>query len=89
MPADSSSTCARCGGDRIIADARVEDRVTVDRRVALEVMIGYRKASALLPDKPQRFPILAKICGSCGFAEMYVADPEKMWRASKKLTRKS
>ncbi|MFT5681015.1 MAG: putative nucleic-acid-binding Zn-ribbon protein [Myxococcota bacterium] len=89
MSADTTPTCARCGSDRIIEDAKVEDRITADRRVSLEVMIGYRKAGSLLPEKPQRFPLTARICGACGFTEMYVADPEKLWKAAGKLTRKA
>ncbi|MDG1483761.1 MAG: hypothetical protein P8R54_29490 [Myxococcota bacterium] len=81
-------TCSRCGSDRIIDDAKVEDRITADRRASLDVMIGYRKASMLQPEKPQRFPLAARICGSCGYTELYVVDPDRMWSASKKLTRK-
>ncbi len=81
-------TCGRCGSDRIIDDAKVEDRVTADRRASLDVMIGYRKASMLQPEKPQRFPLAARICGSCGYTELYVVDPDRMWSASKKRTRK-
>ncbi len=80
-------TCARCGSDQIVEDAKVEDHITADRRVSLEVMIGYRKASALLPEKPQRFPLSARICGSCGFTELYVEDPEKLWTAAQRITR--
>ena len=87
MPTDAS-TCGRCGSDRIVSDARVEDRVTADRRAPLDVMIGYRKASMLQPEKAQRFPLTARICGSCGYTELYVVNPDRLWSASKKLTRK-
>ena len=89
MSTTPDSTCARCGSDKIIEDAKVEDRVTVDRRVSLEVMIGYRKGGTLMPDRPQRFALRAKICGNCGFAEMFVADPGKLWSAAKKIARDS
>ena len=84
-----AETCARCGSDKIIDDARVEDRISMDRRVSLEVMIGYRDTGGLRNQKPERFPIRARICGNCGFTEMYVAEPEKMWRASQRVTRKA
>ncbi len=88
MSADTP-TCARCGSDRVVEDAKVEDRITADRRVSLEVMIGYRKSGTMLPEKPQRFPLTARICGSCGYTDLYVADPVKLWSAARKLTRKA
>ncbi len=80
-------TCARCGSDQIVEDAKVEDHITADRRVSLEVMIGYRKASALLPEKPQRFPLCGRIWGAWGFTELYVLDPYMLCTAGPGITR--
>ena len=82
----SDRVCPRCGSDRIIEDAKIEDRVTPDRRSSLEVLIGYRKGSGLLsPTRPMRFQLRARICGKCGHTEMFVAEPEKLWRAAQKV----
>ena len=82
-------SCTQCGSDKIIDDAKIEDRLTADRRGPLEVLIGYRSVGALLPDRPERFALRARVCGECGFAEMFVADPAKAWAAWKKVNRSS
>lgn len=83
-----AATCTRCGSDKIIEDAKIEDRISMDRRVSLEVLIGYRPTGGMRADQPQRFPLTARICGSCGFTEMFVSDPDRLWRAAQRVTRK-
>ena len=77
--------CARCGSDKIIEDAKVEDHISAGRRVALEVMIGHQKGSGMRVNRPVRVPIKARICGECGFTEMYVSEPARLWRLAQKI----
>jgi len=79
--------CDRCGSDKLIEDAKVEDHITAGRRVALEVMIGHQKGSGMRGDKPVRVPIKARICGECGFTELYVSEPARLWRLAQKINR--
>ena len=80
------TTCARCGSDKIIDNAKVEDHISAGRRAALEVLIGHQEIGGIRGYKPVRFSLKARICGACGFTDMYVSEPAKMWRIAQKLS---
>ena len=77
---DKPDLCPRCGSDRLIYDAKVEDR-SKNGRHKLEVLVGFNDPDALLFTAPIRAELRAAICGNCGWVGLFVRDPELLWEA--------
>jgi hypothetical protein len=75
-----TTRCTRCGGDRVIPDAKVEDRGD-HLRHQLEVLVGYANPEALLFTDPIRADLRASVCGTCGHVDLFVSDPGALWQA--------
>ncbi len=71
-----SRTCPKCHSTDVIEHVRVVDRSDS----------GTRDLSASFPGPtvaglfrfPQHFPLSAWVCASCGYTELYAAQPEKI-----------
>lgn len=67
--------CDKCGSDKVIPQAKViEDNdlsVVVDENP--DAVFFKRKTSS---------GITAKVCGNCGFIELYASDPQSIYSAS-------
>ena len=74
--------CAKCGADAVMGGMRIMDRghYSGDSGKDLSVVVE-RDPSALLFKRAQSVELFADVCGRCGFAEMYVRDPELLYRA--------
>lgn len=71
--------CVRCGSDAIIPRVRVLDRDEGGiRDLQVEVQ---RRPNAVLFKRPERSTISAQVCGSCGYAELYVEAPRALYGA--------
>jgi hypothetical protein len=73
--------CAKCGSDRVISAARLVDRGhysgdagNVRVRVDADPSAWVRKGKVEIDLAP-------KICGRCGYTELYATDPEMLWGA--------
>ena len=75
-------TCSRCGSDKVIRDAKVEDR-TEHLRHQLEILVGYNHPDALVFTDPIRADLRASICGECGHVDLFVRNADKLWEAWK------
>lgn len=78
--ASQAEQCPRCGSDRLIHDAKVEDRSKHGRH-KLELLVGFNDPDALLFTDPIRAELRATICGSCGHVALFVREPELLWEA--------
>lgn len=73
----SPPQCAKCGSDHILADVRILDRsYVVTDSLTVEL---YEHPSALLFRGAHRGTLTARICGSCGYAEFYLGNPEDLY----------
>ena len=71
--------CVKCGSDSMIPGVRVIDRMEHDRQ---PVELGLStKPDALLFKGEVRVETVARVCGDCGFVEVYAADPAALWDA--------
>lgn len=77
---DLLDRCPRCDSEKIIHDAKVEDR-SEHVRHELEVLVGYNDPDALIFTDPIRAELRAAICGDCGHVELFVRNPELLWAA--------
>lgn len=72
--------CPKCGSGRVMHDVRVIDRNGEYQDMSLSVRVE-RNPHALLFKGAKDFELKAHICGECGYAELYAADPEEIWQA--------
>ncbi len=66
--------CPRCGADEVIPRARVAERGDDNLRYDLQVEV-QRRPNAILFKRPERADLTARVCGACGYAELYVDAP--------------
>jgi len=72
--------CPKCNSGKVIHNARVIDRNGDYQDMILSVRVE-RKPDALLFKGAKDFELKALICGECGYAELYAADPDRLWQA--------
>ncbi len=71
--------CPRCGGKEILENVRMA--VSVDRiSSAPLVAVGYKRPDALLLKGSVQHETTATICASCGYTELYTANPGELAR---------
>jgi ribosomal protein S27AE len=77
-PADA---CARCGSTKIIPRARVVDRGENDSQShSLRVAVA-RNPEAVFFKKEEKVDTYARVCGECGFVELFAKDPYALYEA--------
>lgn len=73
-----SEMCPKCKSTQVIKRARIADRghgnATTDLCVEL-----YENPDAMIFKGTRRVPLRAWVCGSCGYTELYVDNPEDLW----------
>ena len=73
-------TCLKCGSDAMIPGVRVIDRAEGNSRLPAELGVEV-KPEAVLFRGEVRVETVARVCGDCGFVEVYAADPAALWDA--------
>jgi len=74
-----SEQCAKCGSREIVPRALVLDQGSnsdMKLKTAVET-----KPSALIFRRPVMSSLFARICGECGFVELFVDDPRAIYDA--------
>lgn len=81
MPETSiTPTCIKCGGDAMIPGVRVIDRGDANARKPAELGL-YANPDAILFKNEVRVEAVARVCGDCGFVEIYATRPQALWNA--------
>lgn len=78
---ETEKACARCGSSKVVPRAAVLDRgdAAMD---AGNVRLGIaRKPSAVLFKGMERVDVYARVCGDCGYVELFVDEAQKIYRA--------
>jgi hypothetical protein len=74
--------CVRCQSTQIIPNVVIAAHV--DRFFATESSaVIYSRPDAAILKGPVAQPLLARICVSCGHAELYVEEPERLLAAAR------
>ena len=71
--------CPKCGSSDVIGDARIVDR-TLEEELRVTVQ---RKPNAKVFKRTVGVTLKARVCGSCGHAELYASDPVRLLEAHK------
>ena len=72
--------CLKCGSDGMIPDVRVIDRGESNGRQPVDLGLAT-KPDAVLFKGEVRVETVARVCGDCGFVEVYATDPAALWDA--------
>ena len=77
------STCARCGSPDVLPQMKL--RQEVDYAWGLVVSIyGKRKVEWKNPVGASS-PIVARVCGACGYTELYAPNHKELWRVYQQI----
>lgn len=74
--------CVKCGSDKIIPQAKVFDRGDSGAEGNLAVSVD-EKPDALIFKQRVRSGVTSKVCGNCGFMELYANEPQSIYSAYK------
>jgi hypothetical protein len=78
---DTNLTCAKCGSAKVVPRARVIDRGDYSADIG-NVQVGVsRKPFALIFKGHEKIDMFARVCGECGFTELFVDEPEAIYDA--------
>ena len=78
--AAQSNRCTKCGSGQVIANVRIPDYHShLGDKTDLVVEIYDNPDSLLFKGKHQG-KLTARVCGQCGFAELFVSNPQKLWK---------
>lgn len=79
--ADITPRCLKCGSDAMVPEVRVVDRGDANStRLTTELGLAT-KPDAVLFKGEVRFETVARVCGDCGFVELYAREPHALWDA--------
>ena len=81
-----SEMCPKCKSTDVIKRARIADRAQGNAAHDLNVEL-YENPEAMIFKGTLKGPLRAWICGSCGFTEFYVHNPEELWEFHQKHRR--
>ena len=73
-----SGACPKCGSTEVLIGAELSDRGDGDMRHPAAVRV-YEKPEALIFKGVHDAEVAADICMSCGFTELYVNNPAKLY----------
>jgi hypothetical protein len=72
--------CVKCGSGSVIPEAQIADR-TGHGFAWHDMEVTVNRNPDSIFKGSVRSPLRADVCGACGFVELHVADPEKLWAA--------
>jgi ribosomal protein S27AE len=72
--------CPRCSSGEVIPRVRVAERGDDNLRYDLQVEV-QRRPNAVLFKRPERADLTARVCGACGYTELYVDAPRALYTA--------
>jgi hypothetical protein len=72
--------CPRCGSDEVMPRVRIVERAEDGARHDLQAEV-QRRPNAMLFKRPERTNLAARVCGGCGYAELYADAPGALYRA--------
>ena len=73
-------SCPKCGSTKIVPRARVIDRGHAGRDYG-NVQVGAARRPDNFFTMLEKVDVYARVCGECGFTELFVADPAAIYEA--------
>lgn len=81
-----SPSCAKCGSDRIVPRAEVWDRTDVNTGGRLYAYV-YSRPDAILLKGTVYATLHARVCGDCGYTELYADGADDLYDAHSRAAR--
>ena len=72
--------CSKCGSTKMVPRARVLDR-SDHGVVGGNVRVGVERRPHKLFTRQKKADVYARVCGECGFTELFVDDPVTIYDA--------
>ena len=80
-------TCQKCGSDALITGVRIFDRSGAAGQLQTDLTTGlYKDPHAVIFKEEVSTPIYGRVCGSCGYLELYATEPAKLLAAAREVT---
>lgn len=80
-------TCQKCGSDALITGVRLFDRSGETGQIKTDLTVGLHKdPHAVFFKEEVSTPIYGRVCGSCGYLELYATDPAELLAAAREVT---
>ena len=74
--------CPKCGSSEVIEGVRMLDRGHGNQEQDLRAAV-YKNPDAFLFKGKHAAALTARVCGACGYVELYVANPAELLAASR------
>jgi predicted nucleic-acid-binding Zn-ribbon protein len=81
----TQSGCPKCGSTVTVPNVRLIDRGESNCSMDLSVAV-YKRPDAWVFTGAVYQPLNARICGGCGYTELYVANPHELMAAARQST---
>lgn len=79
--------CAKCKSEEVVDGVRVIDRA--ESNIALDfTVLVERNPGALIFKGAESNSVEARVCGKCGYIELYASRPAALLKASKERKRR-
>lgn len=75
-----NKNCEKCGSDKIIPQAKVIDRGDYSVQGDLTVAVDENPEAFIFKQRTDS-TVTAKVCGNCGFMELYATNPQSLFSA--------
>ena len=73
--------CTRCGSSKILPYVDIKDYWDMGVSRDLSVVV-HEDPQAVIFKGAVKGPLVARICGECGFVELFVKNPAELWEAA-------
>ena len=73
-------TCSKCGSSKVVPRARVIDRAHYGADSG-NIQVGAARRPRKLFKLQEKVDVYARVCGECGFTELFVEDPSSIYAA--------
>ena len=74
-----TTSCFKCGSDKVIPHARVMDRGHYGGDAGDLNLVVYANPDALIFKSRLNSSVFARVCGDCGYTELFVQNPAELY----------
>ena len=74
-----TTRCAKCQSEKVAPNVRIMDRGHYSGDAGDLSVVTYEDPDALLFKGTKRTALYARICGDCGYTELYVENPREVY----------
>ena len=80
---DQPAACSKCKSEKVVPKARVMDRGHYSGDAGNLALVVYENPDALIFKGSHKGELYARVCGDCGYTEMYLENPQELYEIYK------